>query len=196
MKVAYALTIAGLAVLLAGCPSRHAGARLIYVPAPPVATVAGAKAQGGVMEIPAPPAPAEPEKAPKREEAVESAPSPPAAPRHRRASDRTEEAPAETVAPPPAEENPTAGAPELAPARSHAEQAQIEARIHDMQIAIRRRIAALSRKRLSGDDRKALEDARQFLVQSREATQEGDVQQALNLAQKADLLISAIEKRY
>lgn len=184
-------------MLLAGCPARRQSTRLIYVPAPPTATAQGNSGQGGLIEIPAPPPAVQVAPPKKPKEAVESAPLPRPAQRHRPSHDRaTETAPDSATTPAAAPEAPSPGAPELAPARSRAQQAELEKHIGDLKGAIRERIATLSRQRLSSADLKALEDARNFLAQADQASQQGDMQQSLNLAQKADLLVSAIEKRY
>jgi hypothetical protein len=42
---------------------------------------------------------------------------------------------------------------------------------------------------------KTREDARTFLMHSLEALEKGDLQRALNLAQKADLLVADLERQ-
>lgn len=197
LKAPPVIIAAASAVLLAGCPAHRQGARLIYVPAPPAAAAQGSSAQGGVLEIPAPPPAVQVEQPKKPEEAIESAPPPRPAQRRRPPHDRAQETvPDSATSPAAAAEVPPPGAPELAPARSRAQQAELEKHIGDLKGAIRERIAALSRRHLSSADLKALEDARNFLSQADQASRQGDMQQSLNLAQKADLLVSAIEKRY
>lgn len=197
LKASHVIVAAASAVLLAGCPAHRQGTRLIYVPAPPAVTAQGNSAQGGTLDIPAPPPAVQVEQPKKQQEAAESTPLPRPVQRRRPVHDRpAETAPDDTATPAASEEAPSPGAPELAPARSRAQQAELEKHIGDLKGAIRERIAALSRQHLSNADLKALEDARNFLAQADQASQQGDMQQSLNLAQKADLLVSAIEKRY
>jgi hypothetical protein len=66
---------------------------------------------------------------------------------------------------------------------------QIE-RLHQ---EVRQRMARLNTARLSSTERKTLEDANTFFVQSTRALASGDLQRALNLARKASLLVSALE---
>jgi len=90
----------------------------------------------------------------------------------------------------------TADAPQLEPANSSQQQASIQRQVSMLQRAIGVRIERLARLKLAGADRKTLEDARTFIAQSEEANKSGDLTQASNLAQKAELLVRAIEKRY
>ena len=95
----------------------------------------------------------------------------------------------ETSEPPP-----TPQVPSLEPRESSAEEAALRRQIQDLQHDVRRRIANLSRAEPSGADRKTLDDARTFFEQSTRALSEGDLQRALNLARKASLLVSALER--
>ncbi|MGH9395351.1 MAG: hypothetical protein ACRD18_00685 [Terriglobia bacterium] len=197
MKVTRALTILAVSLVLTGCPKRQVGTRLIYTPAPPPA--AAPPAQGGVLVIqpPAPPMPAE--SAPKPQEAVDSTPTQKPIHRRRAVHDETPDATAHgntDEAAGAATEAPAASPPQLAPASSAQQQVELEKRVGELKGAIQQRIERLSHKNLSTADRKALQDARLFLSQADQATQQGDLQQSLNLAQKADLLIAAVEKRY
>ncbi|MGH9327425.1 MAG: hypothetical protein ACRD2B_12180 [Terriglobia bacterium] len=90
----------------------------------------------------------------------------------------------------------SAAAPPLEPPTSTEQQVALEARLNGLKQDLRRRIAVLSRLKLSRNDRKALRDAQLFLSQTNQAMKQGDLQQSLNLAEKADLLIQAVEKRH
>lgn len=87
-------------------------------------------------------------------------------------------------------------APALLPERSLQQQIDLERQIGDLRGAVRQRIAHLSRMTLSTEDRKAIQDARLFLTEADQSMRENDLQQALNLEQKADVLISAVENRH
>jgi hypothetical protein len=59
---------------------------------------------------------------------------------------------------------------------------------------LQRRIGLLQRARLSGTDRRTLEDARAFLAQSHQDLEQGDLPRSLNLARKSQLLLVALEQ--
>ena len=61
-----------------------------------------------------------------------------------------------------------------------------------LQQNVNQRIVHLSRVQLSDSDQQTLDSARAFLAQSNQAFQEGDLQRAINLAQKASLLVMAL----
>jgi hypothetical protein len=82
----------------------------------------------------------------------------------------------------------------LEPRESTAEEAGLRRQIQGLQEDVRQRMAKLARARLAGADRKTLDDARTFFAQSARALNEGDLQRALNLARKASLLVSALER--
>jgi len=90
----------------------------------------------------------------------------------------------------------TAGppAPSLEPQENSVEQAALRRQIQGLQDDVRQRMSKLSRARLSGADRKTLDDARAFFAQSTQALKEADLQRALNLARKASLLVTALER--
>jgi len=69
-------------------------------------------------------------------------------------------------------------------------------RINALRAAVEERIQRLNHSSLSTADRKALQDAHAFLLQTGEAMKRGDLQESMNLAQKADLLVAAVEKRH
>jgi hypothetical protein len=62
-----------------------------------------------------------------------------------------------------------------------------------LQENVRRRAAQVDRQSLAEPARKTLDDAQTFLAQSGQALEEGDLQRAANLANKASLLLSALE---
>jgi hypothetical protein len=95
----------------------------------------------------------------------------------------------ETIEPPP-----TPQVPSLEPRESSVQEAALRRQIQGLQNDVRQRIAKLSRAGLSGADRKTLDDARTFFAQSTRALDEADLQRALNLARKASLLVSALER--
>ena len=84
--------------------------------------------------------------------------------------------------------------PSLEPRESSAQEAALRRQIQGLQDDVRQRIAKLSQAGLSGADRKTLDDARTFFAQSTRALEEADLQRALNLASKASLLVSALER--
>jgi hypothetical protein len=84
--------------------------------------------------------------------------------------------------------------PSLEPRESSVQEAALRRQIQGLQDDVRQRIAKLSRARLSGADRKTLDDARTFFAQSTRALNEADLQRALTLARKASLLVSALER--
>lgn len=89
-----------------------------------------------------------------------------------------------------------ADAPKLEPGTSSQQQRSIERDVKILQRAVYARIERLSRRNLAGADRKTLEDARTFIAQSENAMKAGDLTQSSNLAEKADLLVQAVEKQY
>jgi hypothetical protein len=90
----------------------------------------------------------------------------------------------------------SADAPPLEPASISQQQASLQQRVSALQQAIQARIERLNASNLPGADRKTLEDARTFVTQSQDAMKRGDWAQASNLAQKAALLVQAVEKRH
>ncbi|MDE3180399.1 MAG: hypothetical protein KGM47_12160 [Acidobacteriota bacterium] len=188
-------------LILSGCPLHRGGTRLVYVPSPPAGAGEETAKQGNVLVIPAPPPPAAPSAtAPKRDEAPEPVTVDRPVRRRRVVRDQPPSAvnaaaggdeAAGTALPAAA-----AGAPQLSPARSPQQQGELKKEIGELRDGIHKRIDLLKRKPLSRTDREAVKDAQLFLSQADEATQQGNLQQALNLSQKADLLIAAVEKRY
>lgn len=144
-----------------------------------------------MIEAPAPPATVS--TTPKTDDAA-SNPAP-ALPRQRRTIQPeagSANAEAEATTPEPGPTN----APALLPERSAQQQIDLEKEVAGLRGSVRQRIASLSELRLSTEDRKAVQDAWLFLGEADQAMHENNLQQALNLAQKADVLISAVEKRH
>jgi len=139
-----------------------------------------------VIEEPAPPEPPAPSPPPT------SPPKPARRPRRRPQTEpptgNSENTP-ETTEPPP-----TPQVPSLEPRETHAQEAALRRQIQGLQDDVRQRIAKLARAGLSGADRKTLDDARTFFAQSTRALNDADLQRALNLARKASLLVSALER--
>ncbi len=160
--------------------------RVEYVPtsAPSATTPATAEATETLMieEPPPPPASTPPAPAP--------APKPVQRPRRiiRNHPDAVEVAP-ETAQPPP-----TAPVPALEPQENPGEEAALRRDILKLQQDLQQRSVRLDRARVSGTDRRTLEDARAFLTQSQQAMEQGDLQRSLNLARKSHLLLVALEQ--
>ncbi|MGH9440170.1 MAG: hypothetical protein ACRD22_20420 [Terriglobia bacterium] len=186
LKLVKILLIATLLGAATGCPKRQTNLRLAYVPAPPAASVpSGSPSQVMVIESPPPPKPVESVPAPATVEAV--APEPAPAPVRHVARDRSAESA------PVAE--PTTDAPPLEPLQSPQQQTALAKQVEGLENGVESRIQQLSHASLSVADRKALDDARAFLSQADQAMKKGDLQESMNLTQKADLLVAAIEKR-
>ncbi|MGH9402953.1 MAG: hypothetical protein ACRD2P_12690 [Terriglobia bacterium] len=166
---------------------------MVYVPAPPAASKPSLPQQPDVLVIPRPAPPAAVEHTPKPDESEASSPEPKAPERRRPVQAETNgpSAATETAAP-----SAATAAPQLQPARSPEQQIELEKQIGDLRGAVRQQIAHLSGMALSTEDRKALQDAQLLLSQADQAMQDKDLQQSFNLAQKADLLISAVEKSH
>ncbi|HEV2348523.1 MAG TPA: hypothetical protein VG028_01625 [Terriglobia bacterium] len=108
--------------------------------------------------------------------------------------------PAETLgeapaAPPEAVPQPTPSAPALEPRESPQQQSELRNKVVQMQESVRARIGALGHTSMASLDRRTLEGARMFLVQSERARDSGDLQRAFNLARKASLLVDALEQK-
>jgi hypothetical protein len=174
-----------LALIIGGCPKRQTVTRVVYVPAPPAAASSASEASPGTLLIPEPPAP-EPAAAPTPEPTPE--PPPKSAPRRRETETAT---PAEPGTPEPA----PVAVPALEPHETPAQQSDLKRQIITLQQSIQQRIAVIEQKRSGSVDRKALNEARTFLTRSHEALQNGNLRLALNLAQKASLLVDAAEQK-
>ncbi|MGH9344538.1 MAG: hypothetical protein ACRD19_12365 [Terriglobia bacterium] len=192
MKTTIVLCILSAALFLTGCFKRQTTARLVYTPPPPATSKPDLPQQTHVLIIEPPAPPPATESAPKTEDSEAPSPAPKPQRKHRVVQSGINAAGAEPETAEPA----AAAAPPLLPERSLQQQIDLEKQIGGLRGAVRQRIARLSRMRLSTEDRKALQDARLFLSEADQAMRENDLQQSLNLAQKADLLISAVENRH
>jgi hypothetical protein len=171
-------------LLFGGCPKRQTTPRIIYVPAPPAATEKSQprSSQALVIEAPPPPQPA-------KQSQGQPAPAP---------GEETvrEQHPVRRPARPPAEERPEekAPVPTLEPSASPAQTAQLRREVTGLQSQLQGQIKRLNRTGLSRTELRTLGGARAFLAQSIRALQESDLQRALNLAHKAQLLVEAIQE--
>ena len=167
---------------------------LVYVPATPAPATSAkpeaAKPEVLVIEAPTPPPEPQPE--------TEETPPPKnggARVTHHRPGPSHAAAPAEpdesttedTPAPPPA------AVPALEPRESSSQEAEFRQQYQNLAEDVRQRMERLNRSPLSSNDRRTLEDARSFFVQSAHASNSGDLPRALNLARKARLLLEALE---
>lgn len=173
---------------------------MVYIPAPPPAaatpattsTPSSAKPQYIVIQEPPPPPPApEPEELP-----LQEAPEP--TPHHKpkraaRAEAQTDQDETPAADNPDTAENPPAVVPALEPRQSSAQENELRRQFTELEQDIRGRLEKLSGAHLSGNDQKALEDARTFYTQANHAMAAGDLPRALNLAHKAGLLLAALE---
>lgn len=194
LKILKLLILLSAIPVLAGCPKRQTTVRLVYAPPPPEPSAPSASPakQTGALVIAAPPASQPAVAQPKHVETPNTVTVRKARPRrHPTVHDENADLNSE---PQPAATS--AAAPPLEPPTSTQEQVELEARVLGLMQDLRHRITLLSRLDLSRDDQKALEDARLFLSQTDQARKQGDLQQSLKLAQKADLLIQAVEKRH
>lgn len=193
LKTAIVVSILSATVFLAGCFKRQTAPRLVYVPAPPAAPKPDLAQQGSVLVIQEPTPPPAAESVPKSEESEVTPPAPERLRKHKTVQAGAAESGA---APDTAVEPAASSAPALLPERSLQQQIDLEKQIGDLRGTVRQRIARLSRMTLSTEDRKAIQDARLFLTEADQSMRENDLQQALNLEQKADVLISAVENRH
>jgi len=173
-----------LALLISGCAKRQSGARLVYIASPPEANSAAPEPDSGTLVIEEPakpqlevlplPEPRPPFPTNDYEQGKRRRPSGPPAPAE------------------PAAEEPPVEPPPLEPADKPGQdrRKQLEKTQQDMDV----RIKQFVRSRLSGPERGTLDEARAFLNQSRAALNDGDVPRAEKLADKARLLITALEK--
>jgi len=181
-------------LLIGGCPKRQAPPRVVYTPAPPAAAAPAKTEAPETMVIAEPAAPEEPVQG---QNTSPETPSPdrgggPARRRHPITSGQT---PADDNAEPETSEPaPDVALPALEPRESPQKEVALRAQIQAIQENVRGRLARINEGRLSPDDRKTLDDARSFFAQSTRALEESDLQRALNLAQKASQLVTALEK--
>lgn len=176
-----------LALIIGGCPKRQTVTRVVYTPPPPTASESAPEGSSGTLIIQEP-APPEPVAEPVPEE------TPPASPKvtPRRRAAETETAP---TAEPGSEEPPPAEVPAIEPHQTSEQQSDLKRRIISLQQSIQQRIAVIEQRHSSAVDHKALDDARAFLNRSKEALQKGNLRLAMNLAEKASLLVDAAEQK-
>jgi hypothetical protein len=180
-------SVCGVALLIWGCQKRPTASRVVYVPAPPPAATPAPSADTGTLVI---------EEPQPLEETAEPAPAPETpepkpVPRRRRPA-RTDAASSPVETPPEPEEPALTEVPALEAREAPAQQVALRQQIVSLQQDLQRRTGQLEHRSLSAGDRKTFEDARTFLTQSERALADGDLQRALNLAQKASLLVSAL----
>lgn len=184
------LSVCALVMLLGGCAKRQGPARIVYVSAPaPPSLAAPPQSNPEVLVVEEPPPP-EPQEENPPSQTTEPQPARPA-----RRPARTDTSPEPVEVPAPAEtpEAPPAEVPALAPRESTAQEAELRQEIERLHREVRQRKARLNIARFSSTQRKTLEDANTFFAQSTRALAKGDLQRSLNLAQKAYLLVSALQ---
>jgi len=176
-----------VALLFGGCPKRNTGPGVVYIPTPPPAaspaeTVSEQPTQAIVVQAPAPPEP--------QQAAPTPVPAPPPEPHSRRRIRRDERTRTDEASPQPEPAN----VPAMEPRESTARESKLRDQVVQTQQQIQQQITLLSREWLSPAERETLQGARGFLQQSLRALQESDFQRASNLADKAHLLVEAIEQ--
>jgi hypothetical protein len=178
------------ALLIWGCQKRPTTSRVVYVPAPPPAATPAPSGDSGTLVIEEPQPPEETAEPAPATEAPEPKPA-----RRRPHPARTDAVPssAETTSEP--EEPASTEVPALEAREAPAQQVALRQQIVGLRQDLHRRTIQLERRNLSADNRKTFEDARTFLAQSERALADGDLQRALNLAQKASLLVSALDQQ-
>lgn len=189
-------TVCVLGLLLTACHRKQNYTRIVYtMPAPGPASTVAAGSQppqsGGTLVIEEPPPEPQPE-TPEVTEPDQAEDNAKPVPRRRRPTPRVE-----TPAQP--EEIPPAEAPEvpaLEPRTNASRQAVLQREIESNQQAIGKRLDRLDGLALASADRKLLDDARNFLLQSTSALKEGDLERSRLLAHKAELLVAALEQEY
>lgn len=175
-----------LALLIGGCPKRQTVTRVVYTPAAPAAASPTANTPPETLLIQEPAAP-EPVAEPSPEAPPASPPKPP--PRRRATETETTTPVTGPVTPEPA------AVPALEPHQTPEQQSELKRQVIALEQNVQQRIAAIEQRHSASVDGKALGEARAFLNRSREALQKGNLHLALNLAQKASLLIDAAEQK-
>jgi hypothetical protein len=175
-----------LALLTSTCAHQQQGTRLVYLPSPPAATSAAPEPDSGTLVIEEPAKP-ELEELPfaKHAEVLNVPPTTPLLPP--KTTSASSSPPDFSV------EEPLVKLPPLEPANNPGEgrRQQLEKTQHDMGLSIER----FGRAPLSNPERQTLGEAKAFLDQSKAALHEGDLPRAEKLAEKARLLITALEQR-
>ena len=174
-----------LALLMSGCAKRQNGVRLVYVAAPPFATSAPPDSGTLVIQQPVTPGPEELPLTEPAELLNTPLPIPPSQKKVNAASSAPADSSPEEllVEPPPLE-------PANSPGQGRRQ--QLEKRQHEMDSSIKQFVAS----QLSNPERQTLGEAKAFLDQSKAALGEGDLPRAEKLAEKARLLIAALEQRH
>jgi outer membrane biosynthesis protein TonB len=159
---------------------------IVYVPAQAPSAAPATTEKSSVLVIEEPPPPPEP---------VETPTPPVVQPTTQRRQQTHTKAPTEheESATPENPATPPAEVPLLEPRESSAQETELRRQYLNLEQNIRQRIARLNGSRLSGNDRKTLDDAQTFFAQSTRAMANGDLLRALNLARKASLLLAALE---
>lgn len=189
MKRVALSSVCAMALLLGGCPKRQTPPRLIYISSPPptVSPAPAEKPETLVIEEAAPPEPAEVTRA-------EEASPPAAAPTPHTLHPLRTEPPASAQSAPTSTGPPAADLPALEPSNSPEQQLVLRNQVQALQENIRKRAAQLDHASLSTAARKTLDEARTFLAQSEDALKDGDLLRSRNLADKASLLVAALER--
>lgn len=175
-----------LAIFIWGCPKRQTVTRIVYVPPPPPAPSEPGQETGELtIEEPRPPEPIV--------ELPPTEPPPTAEPPAKRRPRRPQPEPEDSTEP---EADPMAPVelPALEARENPGQQTAQRRQIADLQDRVRARIGRLQRSDLSTQDRRMLEDARTFLIQSERALTASDFQRALNLVRKASMLATVLEQ--
>jgi hypothetical protein len=173
--------------LLAGCVKRQAVARVDYVPATPVKAPSASTDSGQFVVIEEPPSP---EPAPAEVTPPEPTTTPASAPAPVRRRKNTASPPAQEPSSEPVEIE-DHQVPKLEPVETSATQsAELNRQIDE----VHNRIGAQDRARLSAASLKDLDDAANFVDQSKKALAAGDLLRSSNLVHKALLLVEAVEK--
>ncbi len=186
-------SVCGIVLLLGGCPKRQTTPRLVYVPSPPPipSPAAAERPDTIIIQEPSPPEPAEAAPAGEPEESHPLTPAPTSRPRRPL---RTEP-PASTESTATSSGPRAADLPALEPRNSPEQQSALRNQVQALQEDIRKRAAQLDHAPLSAAARKTLDEARTFLTQSEDALKDGDLLRSRNLADKASLLVAALERQ-
>lgn len=166
-------------MIFGGCPKRHTGPQIVYIPTPPPAVSPSESAQAIVIQAPTPSAPAKVTRVPVLPVSHKPVPI-----RHvyRRVP--------QIKAPKPEPAN----VPALQSGLSPGKETELRDEVVNLQRGIEKEISRLNQEQLSQSQQNTLDGARGFLQQSQRALQQSDLQRALNLAHKADLLVISIQQ--
>jgi len=159
MRRALNLLVCLAAVLSAGCSKRTAPMRIVYAPSVSVPAPAASPQAAGALVLAEPQPPeVEPEPRPRSRNLGEASPKP-----------RVRLAPADPALEPEPDVPPAVEVPTLEPREGAAAQDSQRRRVAQFQDQIRARIVRQDNPGLSAEDRRMLNDARTFLVQSERA---------------------------